>query len=264
MCCCSPHIVVQHTDNGLLTYRANCKQWPCPDCSPYLTRKLRSGLLDGAPTKFMTLTCVAVPDETQTERRKRMGKGLLLLMRKIKRRYGLKRLPYAVIVEAHKSGEPHFHVLLRAPFIDQDWVGQQWQALGFGRVAKVDAVWNRYGASRYLTKYLSKAPAKFGTTKRFWYSRDWKLTPKDKAKAHQQTATVRLLKGFTIAGYRALLIEAGYELISCTKDRIEARHPGAARAPPLWECTVDISELALPRRRRKPDTETTSNVFASR
>jgi len=61
---------------------------------------------------------------------------------------------YIAILEFHKSGIPHLHVLIDR-FIAQRWISEAWSALGGGGIVDIRFV-DVHRISHYLAKYLTK------------------------------------------------------------------------------------------------------------
>jgi hypothetical protein len=252
MCDACRHLVALTSDDGLKIYQANCKQWECADCRPFMLRKLRGTIMSGLPDKMLTLTCQEGLGDSRVERRKLMGKAFNKFVKRIKREFNLKTLPFFVVVEEHASGEPHFHVLLRAPFLRQKWLSANWKDLTGAFVVDIRRVFDRDHAMYYVSKYLSKKPARFGTTKRFWHSRDWKIASDEPVEERKVFSEPKLLKHLSLVAYREVLIAAGWQITSNSSNSLEARHPDGARAPPLSECMVDMQHL-YPKRHAKQE-----------
>lgn len=83
-------------------------------------------------------------------------------------------------LERTKRGEPHAHILLRAPFIPQDWISEQMKRLINAPIVWIEAISHLGKAIRYVTKYVGKAPAKFGNLKRYWQSHNWLTTHRER------------------------------------------------------------------------------------
>lgn len=110
------------------------------------------------------------------------------------RKYG-KSVEFIAVVEAHKSGIPHLHVLLDR-YIKQAWISAAWDALGGGRIADIRYVADVDKIGRYLGKYLSKdmllghRPG----VRRYTTSRGVKLNPKlEDTGWHQAPAPIEQL-----------------------------------------------------------------------
>lgn len=155
-----------------------CGRWVCPACSPYRRRKLQVELVDGDPTKFITLGWNASRPESPERARQIMGEQWKLLAARIRRRWPAAKFEYGTVVERFKSGYPHFHILARAPYIPQSWLSQQWDDLVAAPVVDIRAINDQYALAKYLTKYLTKSPERIGTGKRYWFSQGYRKTAK--------------------------------------------------------------------------------------
>jgi hypothetical protein len=235
-----------HRTKGI---RANCKQWHCDECRPHLTRKLRKQILAGEPNMMITLTQNGSRGESKNHRRRLLGEAIPLLFQMIKRSKNLDHVPYFCVIEQHESGEAHAHILARLPYVHQKWLLKKWRKLMGAAGVFVQRLKTQRGAAHYVSKYLSKAPARFGTMKRFWKSQHWRVTPEEARDLHDTKAFVRVLKHFNITKYAALLISEGWQITKRFANMIEAEHPGGPRAPPLWSCTVEPLALQGSRHR---------------
>jgi hypothetical protein len=86
-------------------------------------------------------------------------------------------LPYFAVVERHKSGRPHLHILLRAPFIPQWWLSSQMRELAKSPICDIRAVKGTKMAAAYVAKYIGKAPARFADARAYWYTANWAPSP---------------------------------------------------------------------------------------
>jgi hypothetical protein len=133
----------------------------------------------GEPTHFLTLTIRRTEDGSPLEARRIIGRKFPLLMRRAARRLGVDRIPYQVVIEAHKSGWPHLHALLRCSNIPHAFLSATWKELTGSHVVWIERVSNARNAARYVAKYLGKDLKRFGTFKRYWSSRDWLVNQGD-------------------------------------------------------------------------------------
>ncbi|MCX5800337.1 MAG: hypothetical protein NTX17_03010 [Candidatus Eisenbacteria bacterium] len=84
-----------------------------------------------------------------------------------------KSVLFISVVEFHKSGIPHLHILIQC-YIPQAWISENWEALGGGRIVHIEAIRDLHRISYYLSKYLAKdviLSAPWGT-RRYSTSRD--------------------------------------------------------------------------------------------
>lgn len=193
-----------------------CRSWTCPDCSPARKRQLIAQGHRGKPNTFITLTCrrgqVATPDAAAralsdawrivhkramrealrdpSKRHKPAGKSPpggwpIDKHGHVPRQVSLEngRLDYLVVIEAHKSGWPHLHILSRSKWIAVDWLRGQMAELLNSPVVFVQRITKRSQVAAYVSKYCSKCEHKFGTAKRYWESKNYPLTPFEGKKA---------------------------------------------------------------------------------
>jgi len=254
MCETSNHLINFWDGQSLKVIQGNCKSWDCEDCSAVKKRKLRRAILAGEPNKFATFTLRQLPGEYPIEGRRRIHACFALLVQRAKRHFNLKSLPFFVIVEAHASGFPHIHVFFRCDFIPQKWLKRTWLEISGAFKVDIRQIRNQNGAARYATKYVTKAPARYMKLPRYWSSRDWKLSGDALRKHERATAVIRLLKHFSVARFAQLLTEDGWTITKRTSHTLEAQHTDQARAPPLWACTRDVTEIQ-PRRNKQRDEQ---------
>jgi hypothetical protein len=90
-------------------------------------------------------------------------------------------LHYMAFAEETQAGEPHLHILLRTDFIPQRWISQQMAELIASPVCWIEKIKGAKAAIKYVTKYVTKAPAQFGNSRRYWYSRKYQVNTPNKA-----------------------------------------------------------------------------------
>ena len=150
-----------------------CRAWSCDICMPRRKRRLVNDVADGLPTKLLTLTTRYVEGGDPVAEARRQVDAFAALARLIKRRYPGEEFAFFVVREATKQGWPHMHVALRAPFLPWKWLSETWEALTGSPGVDIRAIYEATNAARYLAKYIGKDPQRFGTTKRYWCSRNW-------------------------------------------------------------------------------------------
>ena len=101
-------------------------------------------------TKFLTLTL----DPAQIQGNSvRYLRGVFNKFRfYLRRKFG--EVKYIAVLEFHKSGVAHLHVLLNR-YIPWEWIRTSWSSLGGGSVVFIKYV-DVHRISRYLSKYLTK------------------------------------------------------------------------------------------------------------
>ena len=135
--------------------RLNCKTWACAYCGPRKAWRYKQAIRAIAErlslTRFLTLTLDPSKIEGDPVRylRRVFNKFRVSLLRKFKC-----TVNYIAILEFHKSGIPHLHVLVDR-FILQQWISEAWSALGGGEIVDIRFV-DVHRISHYLAKYLTK------------------------------------------------------------------------------------------------------------
>jgi hypothetical protein len=154
-------LVRQRADVPDTLYRWRCDCWPCTYCGPKKAGawhvRVREGVIyRDRPPVFLTLTDKpGLPDDAAW---RAVGPHWNRLMTRLARELPGGRPEYVRVLESTKAGRPHVHALVDAPY----WPQSEWsdvaQDAGFGPVVWVTrAGRNGESASRYVTKYLTKA-----------------------------------------------------------------------------------------------------------
>lgn len=138
--------------------------------------------IGGAPRTFLTLTTRREAGQSPDIAALKSSHAWRLLRLRIMRRYRLKRLPFLAVMEAHKSGWPHLHIMLRMPYVPWAWLRAQWQELTGSPGVTIQHIDSQARVAKYVAPYCSKCAHKFGTAKRYWQSRDYDLRPPREAK----------------------------------------------------------------------------------
>jgi hypothetical protein len=180
--------------------RLNCNCWDCSYCGPRKQRLYREAIGSWAAhhglNRFITLTLDPkkfLPDVTYLEfqelhdddcEKQRLKKLAAEHLRRcfsklrvyLGREYGTS-IKYICVLELHKSGMPHLHLLIDR-YIRINWLRRTWTCVGGGFEVKIKYVQVR-SAAAYISKYLSKqlsmkVPPR---TRRITTSRSIKLFP---------------------------------------------------------------------------------------
>jgi hypothetical protein len=182
---CGQWTVVGMTEDGrLIFHRVNCKTWGCPFCGPRKAKRYKHLIAQLAEReqlrRFLTLTLDPSIIEGDSVRHLRSVFNKFRLY--LRRKFGCP-IKYIAVLEFHKSGVAHLHVLVDR-FIPQEWIKQSWSALGGGSIVFIKYV-DVHRVSRYLSKYLTKelllsAPER---SRRVTTSRSLHLIPKKNTEA---------------------------------------------------------------------------------
>jgi hypothetical protein len=164
--------------------RIGCKAWGCPVCGPIKARKLQRAIEQQARkhdlTRFLTLTLDPSTIPSGIDRVGHIRQVFRKFRVYLKRKHG-KSITYIAVLEFHKSGIPHLHVLVNR-YISQAWISRTWEALGGGRIVHIERIADLGRIGVYLSKYVTKSAilsAPWGM-RRYTTSRDIELFDKSK------------------------------------------------------------------------------------
>ena len=174
---CGEFTLVNHGVEQARAITLKCRAWTCDLCQPDRKRQLSALAGAGNPTVFITLTSNPAVGLDPLDRARKMVEAWRVVIRRCKRRHGYQTIPYFCVFEATKAGEPHLHILARISWIDQKWLSAQMADLTGSPVVDVRKIRSARMAAAYVTKYVGKAPQKFGTLKRYWFTRGWEVDP---------------------------------------------------------------------------------------
>lgn len=152
-----------------------CRSWGCEECQPTRKRQLVALAASGQPTSFITLTVNPAHGPTARARARKLVDAWRVVVRRAKKKYGYRSIPYLAVFEATKAGEPHLHILARVKWIDQRWLSAQMRSLIGAPIVDIRRVKGKRMVARYVAKYVGKEPGKFGTCKRYWRTRDYQV-----------------------------------------------------------------------------------------
>jgi len=150
-----------------------CNLWPCEHCRPLKQRELKRLAMAGIPDTFITLTASADTAETPDEAARALVRAWRLIVKRAKRHFNIKSLPYIAVMEATKKGQPHVHILCRVRWLPQRWLSAQTADIANAPIVWIERISGGHKAAGYISKYLGKDPHRFGGCKRYWRSLDW-------------------------------------------------------------------------------------------
>lgn len=150
-----------------------CRSWQCADCAPFRVATLKRMATDGNPTTFITLTVNPQRGQSPTERAQQLSDAWKIVVKRARRKWTKAPLEYLAVFEETKKGEPHLHILARAPYIPQRWLSEQMSELIDAPVVDIRAVGKVANAARYVAKYVGKGPKAFASLKRYWQSKGY-------------------------------------------------------------------------------------------
>lgn len=152
-----------------------CRSWGCEYCAPMRKRRLMAQAASGVPTRFLTLTINPTVGANPDERLQLLSHAWRTCVKRLRRQYGERNIEYLAIVEATKRGEPHLHILLRAPYIPQSLISSIMGELIDSPIVDIRRIKGSRQIIQYVAKYVTKSPHHFGTGKRYWSSYRWEI-----------------------------------------------------------------------------------------
>jgi len=182
MSLCTEWTIVKDTGDVRRARPLYCRSWSCEVCQPRRRSQLMAKASAGLPTRFLTLTVNPSTGESPYDRLRALSAAWNVLVKRIRRANPGKQVEYLAIVEETKRGEPHLHILLRSPFIAQKFISDAMEGLIGAPIVDIRKIRSMKEVVRYVAKYVTKAPAQFGTAKRYWCSTGYEFPADNKAK----------------------------------------------------------------------------------
>ena len=128
-------------------------------------------LRDVTVTSLLTLTSRPSAHSSPDAAFTLMSTAVNILFKRIRRRWPAASIEYFLVWERTKAGWPHCHLLIRAPFIPQSWLSDQWADLTGAPVIDIRTIHQPDHVASYVAKYLSKDPQVPQGMKRYRHSR---------------------------------------------------------------------------------------------
>lgn len=136
-------------------------------------RDLWHKAVKGNPRIFLTLTLKPDPASTPDLHAAALVRHFRMLRQYLMRRLKRRSPTFLAVVEAHESGWPHLHILLRSGFIHHRLIREWWERQTGSWQIDIRLAKGKRQVASYVSKYISKNPARFEHVKRFWCSQDW-------------------------------------------------------------------------------------------
>lgn len=168
---CGQWTRVGQVDQETLVVPLRCRSWACPVCGPRNKRRLLRRMISSPATTLITLTCSRRTYTSSDDAYRALSAAVPNLVKRIHRRFPSAPFQYLLVWERTKAGWPHAHLLCRTSYLPQRWLSRQWAELAGSPVVDIRRLSNARGASRYVSKYLSKDPFVPSPMKRYRASR---------------------------------------------------------------------------------------------
>jgi len=148
-----------------------CKQWSCRHCAHIKIKQLSVKTEAAKPNRLLTLTVDPAlfdnPRHAFDETRRKVPE----CMRFLRTRFG--ECEYLRVTELTRNGWPHYHLMVRSPYIPHDVVKRKWQDLTGALIVDLRQIKQKLSCYTYLVKYLSKMHKIGWTERHVSYSRNF-------------------------------------------------------------------------------------------
>lgn len=205
-----------------------CKSWRCERCARKKAARLAARIANCEATKLLTLTMRPIPGASQVEHLDQLNSRFRDLMKRLRRAHPKSVIKYVKVVELHKSGIPHLHVAMQAPYIPQAVISRVWRSLIGAPIVDIRRIKKSAGAAKYLAKYLTKSDDQIAGRRR------WSASPAFLPELEDHRSPVAQLMerwyhtGAPLESVTAMLAQQGYVRITEEEWLFE---PGAHRYP---------------------------------
>lgn len=173
MTVCGGWSLVSNDTRGTRAITLWCRSWCCVDCAPFRAAALKRMGMEGKPTTFITLTVNPAHGQDRQERARQLSDAWKIVVKRARRKFTKAPLEYLAVFEETKKGEPHLHIIARAPYIPQKWLSDQMMELIEAPIVDIRKVHKAKEAAKYISKYVGKGPKAFASLKRYWQSKGW-------------------------------------------------------------------------------------------
>lgn len=177
---CTERSLVKHNHNATIVKPLRCKCWGCDHCVHGKRRDLWHKAVKGKPRLFLTLTMAPTEGSTPEQQARDLVVHFRMLRQYLMRRLKRRSPTFLAVVEQHKSGWPHLHILVRSGFIHHRLIREWWKARTGSFQIDIRLAKGEKQVASYVSKYIAKNPAKFERVKRFWCSQDWDPPKKER------------------------------------------------------------------------------------
>lgn len=130
------------------------------------------------PRIFLTLTMRPDSELSPDQQAEKFVVAWRMLRQFLCRRLERKSITFLAVFEAHESGWPHLHILLRGGYIDHRVIRKWWEGYTGSFQIDIRLAKNPRQRASYVSKYVAKNPGRFEHVKRYWCSQDWDLKKK--------------------------------------------------------------------------------------
>lgn len=230
---CSEAITVNQGVDAARAVTLKCRAWSCPICAPDRKKQLVALAKSGKPTTFITLTSNPAVGCSPGHRARLLVEAWRQVVKRARKKYSIKHIPYLCVFEATKKGEPHVHILARVKYIPQKWLAKQMKELNSAPNVWINEVKNKSKMAYYIAKYCGKEPHRFSSCKRYWSTRSWELTTYEREEMPGYWA-----RGWDIREQTLSNLETTWRAWGWDVEYLGKMLVGRAREPPPWRRSI--------------------------
>lgn len=176
---CREAVLVNHEQHRAEAHVLYCRSWRCPICKPRRRAEVLRLIDQGEPERLITLTANPAKFDSPDERARQLVMTWREIIRRWRKRHPSVKISFLAVFEAHKSGEPHLHIVQRGGYMPRQFMKAVLEERMGAWNVDVRFIYNQKKAARYVAKYLGKDVHQFEGCKRYWRSLDWSLQPED-------------------------------------------------------------------------------------
>lgn len=180
-----------------------CKKWSCRYCAQIKVNDLARRTEKAKPNRLLTLTVDTKLWDDPRAAFDGTRRQVSELARKVRKDYS--EFEYLRVTELTRGGWPHYHLLVRSPYLPQPKIKSIWKGLTGATIVDLRKVQNKLDTFFYLVKYLSKLHTIDWTERHVSYTKSF-FPPKGK----KQESKLGLQEGKVIEAHPADLLAAQY------------------------------------------------------
>jgi len=147
-------LVYSLTHESPLLFVIPCNTWSCSYCARRKISALANRVQKAAPNRLLTLTVDPSLYESHRDAWEQTRRQVAVLARMLRKKFG--QFEYLRVTEVTRKGWPHYHLLVRSPYIPHSVVKRYWNELTGAKIVDLRQVNKTFAAYTYLVKYLSK------------------------------------------------------------------------------------------------------------
>jgi hypothetical protein len=170
---CGLATTIVETPDEVKAFPFACRCWSCESCFQRRLWQLKQLALAGYPSKFLTLTSVRNTERTADQAAVELVHAWRMIRQRAKREGLADKIEYLAIFEETEKGWPHLHILMRSPYIDQEWLSDRMREYNNSPNVWITDIKSQKQVARYIAKYVSKGPGRYEGTKRYFKSKNY-------------------------------------------------------------------------------------------